>query len=299
MEITFVPVRLSYKITFPRTIADCIGVYFWRPSGDYHFPPFGSSPHLRPTVTLQKVSLVPPSVEARQWNIHKHYQRPRITPSSETSMGSWVESERWACWAWIETSASDLYLALTTYEPHVNFKSNVLVGQLKSQVNQPLNIAKWTMFYSFDVMGLVGFGEDFNQLESGLEHYAIRGVHDQIFMIGLLNQIPWLSYPLNALQPLSGGFGLFKIYCNNMVKKCALASSKESFWGRTQRSWSYGADYDIILIEVPKVERRYTAGCDIVASESAIREWSIGSSYSQSPRRGWKCPDIGWQVGNK
>ncbi|KAJ5393573.1 cytochrome P450 [Penicillium crustosum] len=72
------------------------------------------------------------------------------------------------------------------------------------------------MFYSFDVMGLVGFGEDFNQLESGLEHYAIRGVHDQIFMIGLLNQIPWLSYPLNALQPLSGGFGLFKIYCNNM-----------------------------------------------------------------------------------
>ena len=85
------------------------------------------------------------------------------------------------------------------------------------------------MFYSFDVIGLVGFGEDFNQLESGLEHYAIRGVHDQMFMIGLLNQIPWLSYPLNALQPLSGGFGLFKIYCNNMVKKCALVSWKEFF----------------------------------------------------------------------
>ncbi|KAJ5415823.1 cytochrome P450 [Penicillium sp. CMV-2018d] len=123
-------------------------------------------------------------------------------------------------------SASDLYLALKTYEPHVNFKSNVLVRQLLSQGNQPVDMAQWTMFYSFDVIGLVGFGEDFNQLESGLEHYAIRGVHDQMFMIGLLNQIPWLSYPLNALQPLSGGFGLFKIYCNNMVKKCALKYQK-------------------------------------------------------------------------
>ncbi|PHH91256.1 hypothetical protein CDD83_1173 [Cordyceps sp. RAO-2017] len=81
---------------------------------------------------------------------------------------------------------------------------------------------QWTMFYSFDVLGLVGFSEDFKQLESGQEHYAIRGVHDQVFMLGLLNQIPWLSYPLNALQPLSGGFGVFKMYCNEMVKKSAL-----------------------------------------------------------------------------
>jgi hypothetical protein len=115
---------------------------------------------------------------------------------------------------------------VATYVPKVNAKSDVLIAQLRTRLNQPLNIAQWTMFYSFDVMGLVGFDENFNQLESGLEHYAIRGGHDQIFMIGLLNQIPWLSYPLNALQPLSGGFGLFKMYCDAMVKKSALVREK-------------------------------------------------------------------------
>ncbi|PLB50919.1 cytochrome P450 [Aspergillus steynii IBT 23096] len=86
----------------------------------------------------------------------------------------------------------------------------------------PINVSKWAMFYSFDVLGLVGFSDDFNQLGFATEHYAIKGIHDQVFMLGLLNQIPWLSYPLNALQPLSGGFGLFKMYCSRMVKEASL-----------------------------------------------------------------------------
>ena len=112
--------------------------------------------------------------------------------------------------------------ALTTYIPMVELKSQMLVSQLRARLHQSLDVSKWTMFYSFDVLGLVGFDEDFHQLESAQEHYAIKGMHDQMFMIGLLNQIPWLSYPLNALQPLSGGFGLFKMYCDSMVKKSAL-----------------------------------------------------------------------------
>ncbi|GKZ76155.1 hypothetical protein AnigIFM56816_005130 [Aspergillus niger] len=102
--------------------------------------------------------------------------------------------------------------ALAQYESRVNHKADVLVTQLRSRVNQPLDISRWTIFYSFDVIGLTGFSEDFKQIETATEHYAIEGMHSQLFMLGLLSQIPWLTYPLNAFQPLSGGFGLFKMY---------------------------------------------------------------------------------------
>ncbi|RAK99283.1 cytochrome P450 [Aspergillus ibericus CBS 121593] len=109
--------------------------------------------------------------------------------------------------------------ALAQYESRIISKAESLITELKCRLNKPLNISQWTMFYSFDVMGLVGFSHDFKQLETATEHYAIKGMHDQLFMLGLLNQIPWLSYPLNALQPLSGGFGSFKMYCSQMVKE--------------------------------------------------------------------------------
>ncbi|PYI07015.1 putative cytochrome P450 [Aspergillus sclerotiicarbonarius CBS 121057] len=117
-------------------------------------------------------------------------------------------------------------ISLAQYEARVDSKADTLVTQLKSRGNNPINISQWSMFYSFDVMGLVGFSEDFKQLESGTEHYAVKGMHDQLFMLGLLNQIPWLSYPLNALQPFSGGFGLFKMYCSHMVTKSLLKFEK-------------------------------------------------------------------------
>lgn len=42
-----------------------------------------------------------------------------------------------------------------------------------------MNVSAWAMFFSFDVMGEVGFGKDFNNLGTGVEHQAIQGIHSQ------------------------------------------------------------------------------------------------------------------------
>jgi hypothetical protein len=75
------------------------------------------------------------------------------------------------------------------------------------------------MFLTFDVMGLVGFGKDFHQLENATEHSAIRGLHDQMAALGLLSGVPWLLSFLGSIPGLSGSYGLFMEYCGREVQE--------------------------------------------------------------------------------
>jgi hypothetical protein len=99
----------------------------------------------------------------------------------------------------------------------VTSKIDVLVNQLNARRNEIVDATKWTMFLTFDVMGKVGFGKDFRQLEDATELSAIKGLHDQMGVLGLLSPLPWLLAFLSAVPGLSGSYGLFMDYCAEQV----------------------------------------------------------------------------------
>ena len=108
-------------------------------------------------------------------------------------------------------------VALATYEPQIKGKIDMFISQLRARQGQALDITQWTMFLTFDIMGKIGFGKDFHQLENGSELSAIKGLHDQMGVLGLLSPLPWLLSLLGSIPGLTGSYGLFMDYCAKQV----------------------------------------------------------------------------------
>jgi hypothetical protein len=75
------------------------------------------------------------------------------------------------------------------------------------------------MFLTFDMMGLVGFGRDFHQLENAAEHGAISALHGQLALMGLLGSVPWLLSLLGSIPGLTGSYWSFMDYCAQQVEE--------------------------------------------------------------------------------
>ena len=74
------------------------------------------------------------------------------------------------------------------------------------------------MFLSFDIMGDVGFGKDFNSVASGTEHPAIKGIHDHMTVLGVLSNVPWLLNLLACIPGATAGYAGFFSWCANEIK---------------------------------------------------------------------------------
>jgi hypothetical protein len=112
-----------------------------------------------------------------------------------------------------------IMLALSTYEPRIKAKADLLVDQLAKSAAVPMNISKWSMFFSFDVMGDVGFGKDFNNLNSGIEHPAIQGVHSHMTMLGIMSTVPWLLNVLGSIPGAAAGYSEFFSFCAGQIRE--------------------------------------------------------------------------------
>jgi hypothetical protein len=82
-----------------------------------------------------------------------------------------------------------------------------------------MDASAWSMFFSFDVMGDVGFGKDFNNLKSGVEHVAIRGVHEHMTMLGIMSPVPWLLYILSSIPGATAGYIDFFSFCAGQIRE--------------------------------------------------------------------------------
>lgn len=58
-------------------------------------------------------------------------------------------------------------LALRDYEGRVTKYADGLVSQLATFSGKPVNATLWLNFYSFDIMGDLGFGKSFDMLKNG------------------------------------------------------------------------------------------------------------------------------------
>lgn len=95
----------------------------------------------------------------------------------------------------------------------------MLKGQLLQNTGKSIDVSAWSMFFSFDVMGDVGFGKDFNNLNSGVEHPAIKGVHDHMKAIGILNAVPWFTNILGSIPGAAAGYNGFFSFCSGQIRE--------------------------------------------------------------------------------
>lgn len=109
-------------------------------------------------------------------------------------------------------------VALHSYENSIIAKADSLVSQISKRQDEVLNFTKWSFYYSFDVMGKVGLGDDFCMTETGIEHEAIAALHGQMTAVGVIGTVPWLLSLLSKL-PISGGFGIFMNFCVQQLDK--------------------------------------------------------------------------------
>lgn len=78
------------------------------------------------------------------------------------------------------------------YKPRLNRHAAGLISALQNVAKQPsVRITDWTNYYSFDVMGDVGFNRSFGMVEKGEEARVIKLLHDSTSVFSILSHLSW------------------------------------------------------------------------------------------------------------
>lgn len=82
--------------------------------------------------------------------------------------------------------------ALREYEPRLNRHALALMTRLKEVATQPsVRITNWVNFYSFDVMGDIGFNRSFDMVEQGKEADVIKLLHESMEPLSIFGHLIW------------------------------------------------------------------------------------------------------------
>lgn len=109
--------------------------------------------------------------------------------------------------------------ALSSYQPRIKSKVDALVDRLRQANSEPVDITKWSTLFSFDVMGEVGFGKDFNCMAMGEEHPALKSIGDHMTILGSLQTVPWLMNLLGSIPGAAAGFSEFFGICEQQISE--------------------------------------------------------------------------------
>lgn len=83
--------------------------------------------------------------------------------------------------------------SLREYEPRVNRHTRVLIDRLKEHANDAsVRMSSWLGYYSFDVMGDVGYNRSFGMMEKGEEDEMIALLHKSMAPMSIFGHLPWI-----------------------------------------------------------------------------------------------------------
>ncbi|OJJ07200.1 hypothetical protein ASPVEDRAFT_88453 [Aspergillus versicolor CBS 583.65] len=106
--------------------------------------------------------------------------------------------------------------ALAGYEPNITTKVDLLISHIE-KAQDAIDATSWSMFLSFDIMGNVGFGKEFNNLSTGVEHPGIKAVHDHMAILGTMGHVPWLLNIISHLPGATSAMAEFFKWCEDEV----------------------------------------------------------------------------------
>jgi hypothetical protein len=108
---------------------------------------------------------------------------------------------------------------LHEYEPRVNRHTAVLIQQLDERAGKTLRFSDWVNFYSFDVMGDIGFSKSFEMLEKGKEDQLIKRLHASMVPLGLFRDITWFTNLMLRLPILQKDLKDFMQWSSGVLKE--------------------------------------------------------------------------------
>ncbi|KAF2680749.1 putative benzoate 4-monooxygenase cytochrome P450 [Lentithecium fluviatile CBS 122367] len=82
--------------------------------------------------------------------------------------------------------------ALKSYQERVSAKVELLVHNIARSTGQPIDSHQLFLFFGFDVMGDIAFGEGFGMLEQNKPHPIMNTLRSGIYLLGRLSPVPWL-----------------------------------------------------------------------------------------------------------
>ncbi|KAB8275495.1 cytochrome P450 [Aspergillus minisclerotigenes] len=128
-------------------------------------------------------------------------------------------------------------IALSVYEPRVIAQAKKLIAQVEANQGKPLDATTWSMLFTFDIMGDIGFGKDFGNLTTGKAHPVISAVRDHMRVIAVVSHLPWLLNMLGKIPGAAAGYQGFFKWCTDQVETKRKVSSPLYAFGLA--SWDH------------------------------------------------------------
>lgn len=109
--------------------------------------------------------------------------------------------------------------ALKAYQPRIEFNIASLVQQIEKKCakKKTTNVSRWFNFFSFDVMGDVGFGRNFGMLESGEKLEVLKKLEDGQKGLGVFGVVPWLFMILTRIPWIRKEHNVFVKWCKKQI----------------------------------------------------------------------------------
>ncbi|KAL6231680.1 hypothetical protein BDW75DRAFT_233396 [Aspergillus navahoensis] len=101
--------------------------------------------------------------------------------------------------------------AVELLEPLIYSKADLLLSQLQAKGQQPLDISSWFEFYTFDLMGEIGLGVKFENLDCGSPHPILALYHLAHRRLAAFGAAPWMKHLLMGL-PFITRLGPYRRY---------------------------------------------------------------------------------------
>ena len=83
-------------------------------------------------------------------------------------------------------------IALHDYEGRVKMYTLDFCERLSESAEKPVNVTGLSRYFSFDVMGDFAFGNSFDMMRNGKNHFAVDLLRQGMAVIGPFTPVPWL-----------------------------------------------------------------------------------------------------------
>ena len=70
--------------------------------------------------------------------------------------------------------------------------SQELKERISKSAGKPINVTAWSGNFSFDVMGDLAFGQSFDMMRNGKNHFIVDIIRQGMAVIGPFTPVPWL-----------------------------------------------------------------------------------------------------------
>jgi len=118
--------------------------------------------------------------------------------------------------------------ALQSYQERVKGKVELLAQNIGRSTGQPIDCRQLFLYFGFDVMGDIAFGEGFGMLESNKPHAVMNIMRSGIYVLGRLSPVSWFITILASLPGANADWAKLEQFSEEQVLKRSKLDRDES-----------------------------------------------------------------------